>query len=58
MNADRPELILWKTSMPTVPMALPTWNADAPAMMYSAASLQDDMPPTPMIGMSRTDLRS
>jgi hypothetical protein len=58
MKPDRPALILWKTSMPTVPMALPTWNADAPAMMYSAASLQDAMPPTPMIGMSRTVLRS
>jgi len=58
MNADSPELILWKTSMPTVPMALPTWNADAPAMMYSAASLHDAMPPTPIIGMSRTVLRS
>jgi len=58
MKADSPELILWKTSMPTVPMALPTWKADAPAMMYSAASLQVAIPPTPMIGMSRTVRRS
>ena len=58
MKAESPELILWKTSMPTVPMALPTWNADAPAMMYSAASLHVAIPPTPMMGMSSTVLRS
>ncbi len=41
-----------------MPTALPIWNAHAPAIMYSAASLQSDMPPTPTRGMSRAVLRS
>ncbi len=47
-----------KTRGPRVPTALPIWNADAPAMMYWAASLQVEIPPTPTIGMSRAVLRS
>lgn len=58
MNLDRPWLIISNTSGPSVPTAVPTWNADAPAMMYSAASLQSDMPPTPTIGMSSAVRRS
>ncbi len=58
MNDSNPAFILSNTSIPSVMMALPTWNAEAPAMMYSAASLQVDMPPTPIMGMSSTVLRS
>lgn len=58
MNLESPALISLNTSGPTVPTALPTWNADAPAMMYWAASLQVSIPPTPTIGMSRAVLRS
>ncbi len=58
MNACSPLLMESNTSGPSVPTAVPTWNAEAPAMMYSAASLQPVMPPTPISGMSRTVLRS
>jgi hypothetical protein len=58
MNLSRPRFISSKTPTPSVMIALPTWNADAPAMMYSAASLQQRIPPTPTMGMSRTVLRS
>lgn len=58
MNLDSPSLMVPNTSGPTVPTALPTWNADAPAMMYWAASLQVSIPPTPTMGMSRAVLRS
>ena len=58
MNSSRPLLIESKTPGPIVPTAVPIWNAEAPAMMYSAASLQHEIPPTPTSGMLRTDARS
>lgn len=58
MKDDNPAFTCWKTSSPLVPTALPIWNALAPAMMYSAASLQSEIPPTPTRGMSKADLRS
>ncbi len=58
MKPESPSLISEKTRVPRVPTALPTWNADAPAIMYWAASLQVSIPPTPTMGMSRTVLRS
>ncbi len=58
MNASSPSFMLSNTQGPSVRTALPTWNAEAPAIMYSAASLQVDIPPTPTIGMSSTVLRS
>lgn len=58
MNLASPWFISSKTSGPSVPTAVPTWKADAPAMMYSAASLQLEIPPTPTMGMSRAVLRS
>lgn len=58
MNLSSPALTSSNTPGPRVPTALPIWNADAPAMMYWAAPLQSDMPPTPTMGMSRTVLRS
>ncbi len=58
MNASRPEFISAKTPGPRAPTALPTWNAQAPAIRYSAASLHVEIPPTPTIGMSRTVRRS
>ena len=58
MNVSSPVLTLSNTSGPSVPTALPIWNAQAPAMMYSAASRHVEIPPTPIRGMSRTLLRS
>ncbi len=58
MNLSSPLLTLSKTSGPSVPTALPIWNALAPAIIYCAASRQSVIPPTPISGMSRTVLRS
>lgn len=58
MKPESPLLILSNTLGPPSATALPTWNAEAPAMMYCAASLQPVIPPTPTRGMSRTVLRS
>lgn len=58
MKATRPSFIVRNTPAPSVPTALPTWNADAPAIMYWAASLHVRIPPTPTMGMSSAVRRS
>ena len=58
MNDSSPALMSAKTSGPLVSTPVPTWKAEAPAMMYSRASLWSSMPPTPTMGMLTALCRS
>src|SRR5512136_1287276 len=51
MNARISRQTLLKTSEPSVQSAVPIWTPLAPAIMYSSASLPEDTPPTPTIGI-------
>src|SRR2546428_4282983 len=50
-NFDIPAVISLNTSTPLYITAVPTWIADAPAIIISTAPLQSVTPPTPMIGI-------